>query len=191
MMIQGLRFPEATEDTRYFLTDTCCHDIDTLMEKELGSDIAEGIAEALKVGATLMVRHLARGTSLTSINVLAALAAEGPSRLTALATATGIAQPAMTQLVGRMDREGLVVRLIDPEDGRATLVAITDAGRALRSERHQSAHERMAELLDRLSADDQAMLALAMRVAMPMLQQLTRDAAEHPQSEPAATSLIT
>jgi DNA-binding MarR family transcriptional regulator len=85
----------------------------------------------------------------------------------------------------------LVVRLIDPEDGRATLVAITDAGRALRSERHQSAHERMAELLDRLSADDQAMLALAMRVAMPMLQQLTRDAAEHPQSEPAATSLIT
>jgi DNA-binding MarR family transcriptional regulator len=191
MMIQGLRFPEATEDTRYFLTDTCCHDIDTLMEKELGSDIAEGIAEALKVGATLMVRHLARGTSLTSINVLAALAAEGPSRLTALATATGIAQPAMTQLVGRMDREGLVVRLIDPEDGRATLVAITNAGRALRSERHQSAHERMAELLDRLSADDQAMLALAMRVAMPLLQQLTRDAAEHPQSEPATASLIT
>jgi DNA-binding MarR family transcriptional regulator len=191
MMIQGLRFPEATEDTRYFLTDTCCHDIDALMEKELGSDIAEGIAEALKVGATLMVRHLARGTSLTSINVLAALAAEGPSRLTALATATGIAQPAMTQLVGRMDREGLVVRLIDPEDGRATLVAITNAGRALRSERHQSAHERMAELLDRLSADDQAMLALAMRVAMPLLQQLTRDAAEHPQSEPATASLIT
>jgi DNA-binding MarR family transcriptional regulator len=191
MMIYGLRFPEANEDTHCYLTDTCCHDIDALMEKELGSDIAEGIAEALKVGATLMVRHLARGTSLTSINVLAALAAEGPSRLTALATATGIAQPAMTQLVGRMDREGLVVRLIDPEDGRATLVAITDAGRALRSERHQSAHERMAELLDRLSADDQAMLALAMRVAMPMLQQLTRDAAEHPQSEPATASLIT
>src|SRR5271155_3722906 len=191
MIIPRLRSPGATEDTHCCLTDTCCHDIDALMEKEPDSDIADGIAEALKVGATLMVRHLARGTSLTSINVLAALAAEGPSRLTALATATGIAQPAMTQLVGRMDREGLVVRLIDPEDGRATLVAITDAGRALRSERHQSAHERMAELLDRLSADDQAMLALAMRVAMPMLQQLTRDAAEHPQSEPAATSLIT
>ena len=161
------------------------------MEKEPDSDIADGIAEALRVGATLVVRHLARGTSLTSINVLAALAAEGPSRLTALATATGIAQPAMTQLVGRMDREGLVVRLIDPEDGRATLVAITNAGRALQAEQRQSAHERMAELLDRLSADDQATLALAMRVAMPLLQQLTRDAAEHPQSEPAATSLIT
>ena len=161
------------------------------MEKELSSDIAEGIAESLRVGASVMIRHLARGTSLTSRNVLAALAVEGPSRLTALATATGIAQPAMTQLVGRLEREGLVVRLIDPEDARATLVAITDAGRALRAELHQSAHERMAKLLDRLSADDQATLALAMRVAMPLLEQLTRDAAENPQSQPAPASLTT
>jgi DNA-binding MarR family transcriptional regulator len=161
------------------------------METEPGSDIAVGIAEALRVGTTVMVRHLARGTSLTSRNVLAALATEGPSRLTALATATGIAQPAMTQLVGRLEREGLVVRLIDPEDARATLVAITDAGRALRADLHHSVHERMAELLDRLSADDQATLALAMRVAMPLLQQLTRDTAQHPPSEAAAASLIT
>jgi DNA-binding MarR family transcriptional regulator len=161
------------------------------MEQELGSDTAVGIAEALRVGTTLMVRHLARGTSLTSRNVLSALAAEGPSRLTALATATGIAQPAMTQLVGRMEREGLVLRLIDPEDARATLVAITDAGRALRDELHQSLHQRMAELLDRLPADDQATLALAMRVAMPLLEQLTRDAAENPQSQPAPASLTT
>ena len=160
------------------------------MENKLGSDTAVGLAEALRVGTTLMVRHLARGTSLTSRNVLAALAAEGPSRLTALAAATGIAQPAMTQLVGRLEREGLVVRLIDPDDARATLVAITDAGRALRDELQESTHERMAELLDELRSDDQATLALAMRVAMPLLQQLTRNAAQHSQSEPAAASLM-
>jgi DNA-binding MarR family transcriptional regulator len=158
------------------------------MEKKLGSDIAVGIAEALRVGTMLGVRHLARGTSLTSRNVLSALATDGPSRLTALATATGIAQPAMTQLVGRMEREGLAVRLIDPDDGRATLVAITDAGRALQAQQRQSTHERMAELLGRLSADDQATLALAMRVAMPLLEQLTRDAAEYRQLQPAAAS---
>jgi DNA-binding MarR family transcriptional regulator len=160
------------------------------MENELGSATAAGIAEALRAGASLMVRHVARGTSLTSRNVLAALDEDGPSRLTALATASGIAQPAMTQLVGRLEREGLVVRLIDPEDARATLVAITDAGRALRDELLQSVHERIAELLDTLPADDQATLALAMRVAMPLLQQLTREAARHPLSEPAAASLI-
>ena len=161
------------------------------MEKERSSDIAVGIAEALRVGASVMIRHLARGSSLTSRNVLAALATEGPSRLTALATATGIAQPAMTQLIGRLERQGLVIRLTDPEDARATLVAITDAGRALRAEQHQTAHERMAELLNTLSADDQAALALAMRVAMPLLQQLTHDAAENPQPQPAPASLTT
>jgi DNA-binding MarR family transcriptional regulator len=160
------------------------------MKRERGSDIGVGIAEALSVGTTLMVRHLARGTSLTSRNVLAALATDGPSRLTALAAATGIAQPAMTQLVGRLEREGLVVRLIDPEDARATLVAITDAGRALRAELHQSLHERMAERLDRLPAGDQATLALALRVAMPLLQQLTRDTGQHPDCQPAAVSSI-
>src|ERR1700740_2109042 len=104
------------------------------MEKDLGSDTALGIAEALRVGSSLMIRHLARGRSLTSRNVLATLAEDGPSRLTALAAPTGIAQPAMTQLVGRLERDGLVVRLIDSEDARATLVTITDAGRALRDE---------------------------------------------------------
>ena len=124
------------------------------MDNRLGSDFGVGIGDALTVGATLMVRHLARGTSLTSRTVLSALDEDGPSRLTALATATGIAQPAMTQLASRLEREGLVVRLIDPDDARATLVAITDAGRALRAELHQSMQVRMAELLDRMSADD-------------------------------------
>jgi DNA-binding MarR family transcriptional regulator len=159
------------------------------MGKELGSDTAVGIAEALRVGASLMVRHVARGTSLTSRNVLEALVAEGPSRLTALAAATGIAQPPMTQLVGRLEREGLLVRLIDPEDARATLVTITDAGRAARDELVQSLHERMAVLLDGLPPDDQATLALAMRVATPLLQQLTDDAAQCRQSERGLASL--
>jgi hypothetical protein len=46
----------------------------------------------------------------------------------------------------------------------------------------------MTELLDRLPGDDRATLALAMRVATPLLRQLTRDAAQHPQSETAAAS---
>jgi DNA-binding MarR family transcriptional regulator len=158
------------------------------MERERGSDIAVGIAEALTAAASLMVRHLARGTSLTARTVLATVAEEGPYRLTALATASGIAQPAMTQLVGRLEREGLVIRLIDPEDARGTLVAITDAGLALRAQLIRSQRERVAELLETLSADDQATLALAMRVAMPLLQQLTHEAAQNPLCEPAAAS---
>jgi DNA-binding MarR family transcriptional regulator len=161
------------------------------MERERGSEFREGIAEALDVGASLLVRHLARGTSLTSRAVLAALDEEGPARLTALASATGASQPAMTQLVGRLERDGLLARLVDPGDARATLVEITDAGRALRAELRQSQHERLGELLDTLSAHDEATLSLAMRVALPLLRQLTRHAAENPQPQRAPASLTT
>jgi DNA-binding MarR family transcriptional regulator len=128
------------------------------------------------------VRYLAYGTSLTSRTVLATLAEDGPTRLTALAAGIGVSQPAMTQCVGRMEREGLVVRLIDPDDARATLVDLTDAGRALRKELLESIHDRLAELLDTLSPHDEATLGMAMRVALPLIEQLTREAAQQPRS---------
>ena len=148
-------------------------------------EIREGIAVALDRGASLLVRHLARGASITSRTVLATLAEDGPTRLTALAAATGVSQPAMTQLVGRMEREGFVVRLIDPEDARATLVDVTDAGRALRGELLGSVHERLADLLDTLSPRDEATLGLAMRVALPIIEQLTTQATQQPSSPSA------
>ncbi|MGF6885637.1 DNA-binding MarR family transcriptional regulator [Nocardia sp. GAS34] len=161
------------------------------MERARGSEIREDIAEALDVGAALLTRHLARGTSLTARAVLATLDEEGPTRLTALASATGASQPATTQLVGRLERDGLLDRLVDPDDARATLVAITDVGRALRSELRQSQHERLGELLDVLSVHDQVTLSLAMRAALPLLRQLTRHAAENPQPQQAPASLTT
>ena len=68
------------------------------MEQEVSVNIRHGIAEALEVGAALLVRQLAWGTSLTCRSVLATLDDDSPVRLTALAVATGVSQPAMTQL---------------------------------------------------------------------------------------------
>jgi DNA-binding MarR family transcriptional regulator len=85
---------------------------------------------------------------------------EGPVRLTALATAADISQPSMTELVQRLERQGLAIRLIDPEDGRAALVDITNTGRALLDERRRDRRERLAELLTALSPDDEATLTL-------------------------------
>ncbi len=148
------------------------------MERKRNADIRHGIAAALEVGAALLVRQLAWGTSLTCRSVLATLGDDSPVRLTTLAAATGVSQPAMTQLVRRLEREGLVTRLIDPEDARATLVAISDAGSALRAQLHQSLDERLVELLSTLSPEEEAALGLAMRVALPLLQQLTRHASQ-------------
>src|ERR1700759_1594123 len=147
------------------------------MEQQRGSNTREDIAEGLYQGAMLLVRHLARGSSLAPRTVLATLGEDGPTRLTALAAPNGVSQPAMTQLVGRLERDGLVVRLVDPDDARATLVDITDAGRALRAELHEAQNDHLAELLETLSREDEATLGLAMRVALPLMQRLTQQAA--------------
>jgi DNA-binding MarR family transcriptional regulator len=90
-----------------------------------------------------------------------------------------------------MERGGLVVRLIDPDDARATLVEITDDGKALRAQLAQSQHKRLAELLDTLNPDEEATLGLAMRVASPLIDKLIRQAAENPVSQPATAVLTT
>jgi|ERR1700677_530536 DNA-binding MarR family transcriptional regulator len=152
-------------------------------------DPRDDIANALHLGAVLLMRHLASsssGLSLSARAVLGTLADDGPTRLTGLATAGGITQPAMTQLVGRLERDDLVVRLIDPDDGRATLVDITEAGRALLAQGRQTQRDNLAELLEALSSDDEATLRLAMRVAAPLLDQLRNVAANNPHSNVSA-----
>ena len=145
---------------------------------------------ALERGTTLVVRHLAdrqggrQRLSLTSAMALARLENEGLARLTALAAAEGVSQPAMTQLVQRLEREGLATRVNDPEDGRAALVGITEAGRALLVDRRRARHDRLAELLATLSPADEAALGLALHVALPIIERLTRNATD--QRAPAA-----
>ena len=70
--------------------------------------------------------------SLTAASTLRRLEREGPRRLTELAAAEGVTQPAMTQLVTRLEKEGLAARGSDPADGRVVVVSITEAGRARR-----------------------------------------------------------
>ncbi|MFE6995027.1 MarR family winged helix-turn-helix transcriptional regulator [Microbacterium sp. NPDC057659] len=61
--------------------------------------------------------------------VLSLLEEKAAQRVGALAAAARTTQPGMTRLIGDLERAGLVARTPDPEDSRATLVSVTDAGR--------------------------------------------------------------
>src|ERR1700736_6842356 len=80
---------------------------------------------------------------------------EGPIRLTTLAAKEGVSQPSMTQLIQRLERQGLVTRLADPDDGRVALVAITQSGQALLDDRTRTRRKRLAVLLARLPSGEQ------------------------------------
>src|SRR5947207_15523078 len=116
-----------------------------------------------------------RGLSLTAAATLATLDRSGPQRLTALAVREGVTQPAMTQLIARLQEGGLVRREADPGDGRVVQVRLTDQGRDTLARRRALRAERLAVLLDRITAEDRAALAAALP-AIDALASAQRDA---------------
>jgi DNA-binding MarR family transcriptional regulator len=113
-----------------------------------------------------------RDISFTTASTLARLEDGGPRRLTALAVDEGVAQPSMTQLVQRLERQGLVARERDPGDGRVVWVAITDAGRRLLADRRIARSRELAGLLAELPPEDEAALTAAVLAALPVIRRL-------------------
>jgi DNA-binding MarR family transcriptional regulator len=111
-----------------------------------------------------LVRRLATAghLSLTAAMVLNRLHREGPQRLTELANAEGVSQPGMTQLVTRLERDGLVRRTATAGDRRGVLVDVTDAGRELIERRRAERAVALQELVGRLDRADQDAIAHAL-----------------------------
>jgi DNA-binding MarR family transcriptional regulator len=130
-----------------------------LPEETLAAGVAAGLERLIGLFRSLSP---ASGLSLTAAATLATLERSGPSRLTRLAGREGVTQPAMTQLIARLEDAGLVDRAADPADGRVVQVRITADGRAMLAGRRAVRAERVAGLLDRLSPDERAALAAAL-----------------------------
>jgi DNA-binding MarR family transcriptional regulator len=82
----------------------------------------------------------------------------------------------MTQLIQRLERQGLVARLADPDDGRAALIGITECGQKLLDDRKRLRRERLRELMQTLTAEEESALWLSARVAFPVLCRLVANA---------------
>ncbi|MEJ5945902.1 MarR family transcriptional regulator [Pseudokineococcus basanitobsidens] len=88
----------------------------------------------------------------------------GPLRVSALAALDRTSQPTATALVARLVEHGWAVRAPDPEDGRAVLVDVSDAGRRQLHEQRAAAARALAPSLGSLAADERADLARGVAV---------------------------
>ncbi len=135
-------------------------------------DIAEALPRRASLLAHLFLKHTTLGVSRTEIGVLQAVS-ERTQRITDLAAAEGVTQPAITLVVNRMAARGWVVREADPSDGRAVLVVLTDEGREafdrIRAEYRALMHEEMATLDD----ESVEVLARAIDVLDELVERLT------------------
>lgn len=131
-------------------------------------ELADELDERLTTLWHVLGRRGKRELSRSATSVLATLRDAGPRRITELAESEAIAQPTVTTLVGRLERDGLVERHADPHDARAVLVHLTAAGRerldAMRAARRALLQARLAPLSD----DERA----ALRAALPVLDKL-------------------
>ncbi len=94
--------------------------------------------------------------------------------VTVLAAREGVTQPAMTQLISRLEESGLVRREASQEDGRVVLVVITDEGRAMLERRRSVRTARLAGIIAQLSPEHHAALADALP-ALDALASVPRD----------------
>jgi DNA-binding MarR family transcriptional regulator len=124
------------------------------------TDELTGVLESLLRFTTRL--HAPGNVSLTAAATLSTLTRTGPVRLSELTASEQVTQPGMTQLVTRLERAGLVERRRDPEDGRAILISITDAGRQIFEARRTNRAQQISALFDQLSAEDRAAIASAL-----------------------------
>lgn len=132
-------------------------------------DVSE-LTTVLEEFNSLFIRLPSTGRlSFTTLSVLHTLSRYSPLRLSELTATEQVTQSAITQLVTRLERDGLVERRPDLDDGRAVLVHLTPAGAAVVAGRRANRVTRLAGLTDQLTPAERATIA----AALPALSRLT------------------
>jgi DNA-binding MarR family transcriptional regulator len=135
------------------------------------NEVAEALPHRVATLSRLFLQRSSIDISRTEASVMSAISG-GPRRITDLAGATGVTQPAITLLVNRMQDRGWARRGPDPDDRRAVRVELTALGAAtfaqLQAEYRALLHEEMASLSD----DEVETLARATRVIDQLITNL-------------------
>ncbi|GAB3624600.1 hypothetical protein GCM10027418_26850 [Mariniluteicoccus endophyticus] len=116
------------------------------------------------------VRHrTSPGRSTATWRALAILDEHGPLRVSEFAAHDQLTQPSATAMLRRLHDEGLLTRTPDPADGRASLVALSDAGHEQLGSRRAEGARAVAPLLDGLDDDQRRLLADAMTLLTDLM----------------------
>ncbi|MEU6390922.1 MarR family transcriptional regulator [Streptomyces sp. NPDC046939] len=98
----------------------------------------------------------------TQRTVLARLDTEGPATTAALARAEYVRPQSMRLTVGALEERGFVARSPDPNDGRQSVMSITESGRATLTSVRTAKHGWLSQALTaELDADERRTLAEA------------------------------
>ena len=139
------RRPEPSEELLELLHDVL---------RAVRRDAADRLGDAITPGQHRLLRTLDR--------------CDRPQRLGELAAALDVAPRSVTSKVDQAEEDGWVRRVPDPDDRRATLVELTDAGHDLLDRMSARRHEGARARLEVLDDDEQ-------RTQLDLLRRVARD----------------
>jgi DNA-binding MarR family transcriptional regulator len=134
----------------------------------------EELAPRLRLAVTRMARRLRQeaGTDLgpSGVAALATIERHGPISPSELAERERIKRPTATRIVATLERSGLIERVRDPEDGRASILTVTADGRRLLRRLRARKTAYLATRLERLDGEDRRTLERAAELLEGMLE---------------------
>lgn len=135
-----------------------------MASSQVAADV--GVASRIGTGLGQLIRlveraAVVRGDDLDrpSFMLLHTLACLGPSRVTMLAAAVHSDPSTVSRQAAHLVEMMLLERRADPGDGRASLLAITDAGRALLTRARQRRDDRIAAIIGSWQPAEQELFA--------------------------------
>jgi len=131
--------------------------------------LAESVSQA-----TAQVYAQRFGLTRDEWRIVAALAGQGAMKTTRIMENSTLDKMRVSRAMARLERDGLVGRTPDPEDGRAWLVKLLPAGNSLYRKIVPMVLAREAFLLEALSEEEKVVLERAMSKVHERAEQLLR-----------------
>jgi DNA-binding MarR family transcriptional regulator len=138
-------------------------------------------AARLRLGVVRTARRLrqeaateASGLTPTSTAALATIERHGPLTPSELAEIERVKRPTITRTLSCLEREGLIDRTPDPDDGRSNLISVNTAGRERLRRLRGRKNAYLARRMRDLPADDVATLERAAEILEGMLEEPRR-----------------
>jgi DNA-binding MarR family transcriptional regulator len=134
----------------------------------------QDLSPRLRLAITRTARRLRQeadaGLSPSLTAALASIERHGPLTPSRLAEIERIQRPTVTRLLATLEKDGLVERLSDPDDGRVCHVLVTKEGRALVKKLRSRKNAYLSKRLRRLDEDELETLERATAILERILE---------------------
>jgi DNA-binding MarR family transcriptional regulator len=143
----------------------------------------------MALGRQMRQRHPGDEIDYSAFPILKLLSHQGPMRLSALAGALGLDASTVSRHARQLEDRGLLARTDDPDDGRASRVAVSERGNAALARGFETRRALITSALDGWSdAERETLRTLLHRLVQDLMTPVVPDTpspARTPQETPA------